>query len=333
MNMSFNLRSLRLRALVAGALAMVALASQAAPSKLVVFGDSLSDNGNASALVGQFGVDLPAEPYYEGRFSNGPVAVEVMASRLGLTLENHAFGGALSGVDNRIDALGLLDGTGVQGQINSYLGDKQGKTDASALYVVWGGANDFLSSPTPGTVTTVVNNLVQNVNLLYQAGARDFFIPNLPDLSTTASAIKAGGAQQAGAHQLSVDFNTALAQAMAGLQGSLQGAHIQVFDTFATLATVRADFIGQGFNVTQGCWDGDMFGQGTLCADPSKYYLWDGLHPTAAVHQAVGEAFAQAVAVPEPAAWALSLVGVGMAGLMARRRQSRAASHAALLKA
>lgn len=295
--------------------------AQAAPSKLVVFGDSLSDNGNAAALVGQFGLDLPAEPYFDGRFSNGPVAVEVMANRLGLTLENHAFGGALTGLNNRIDAGGLLNGTGLQGQINSYLSNTQGTTDAAALYVVWGGGNDFLSSPTPGTVTTAVNNLVQNVSLLYQAGARDFFIPNLPDLATTASAIAAGGAQQAGAHQISVAFNTALAQAMAGLQGSLQGAHIQVFDTFGTLTQVRADYAAQGYNVTQGCWDGDMFGQGTKCADPSKYYLWDGVHPTAGVHQAVGQAFAQAVAVPEPAAWALSLVGVGMVGLMAHRRR------------
>lgn len=309
------------RSLVAGVLALTSAVSQAAPSKLIVFGDSLSDNGNASALVGRYGLNLPAAPYFEGRFSNGPVAVEVMASQLGLRLENHAFGGALTGLNNRIDAFGLLDGTGVQGQINSYLGDV-GTTDPSALYVVWGGGNDFLSSPSASTVTTVVNNLVQNVTRLYQAGARDFFVPNLPDLATTADAIKAGGEKQAGIHQISLAFNAALAQGMATLQGSLQGSNIQVFDTFGALAAVRADYVAQGYNVTQGCWDGDMLGAGTLCADASQYYLWDGLHPTAGVHQAVGQAFAQAVAVPEPAAWALSLVGLGMVGLAARRRRA-----------
>lgn len=316
--------ALRLRALAAGVLAGIALQAQALPSKLVVFGDSLSDNGNASALVGQFGIDLPAAPYEGGRFSNGPVAVEVMASQLGLALEDHAFGGALSGLNNRIDALGLLDGTGVQGQINSYLSDAGGATDEAALYVVWGGANDVLSSPTAATLETAVGNLTQNVRLLYQAGARDFFVPNLPDLATTASAISAGGAQQAAAHELSLSFNAALAQAMTGLQGSLQGSRIQVFDTFGALAGIRADYVARGLNVTEGCWDGDMFGQGTLCADSSAYYLWDGLHPTAQVHQAVGEAFAQAVAVPEPAAWALSVVGVVMVGALARRRPARA---------
>ena len=320
---SFTHSVFRLRSLAVGVLAMAAAALQAhaAPSKLIVFGDSLSDNGNAAALVARIGLDLPAEPYFDGRFSNGPVAVEVMASRLGLTMENYAFGGALTGENNRIDAAGLLNGTGLQGQINSYLSTRS-TTDASALYVVWGGGNDFLSSPTPATITTAVDNLVQNVSLLYGAGARDFFIPNLPDLATTSSAIAAGGAQQAGAHQISLAFNAALAQAMSGLQSSLQGSHIQVFDTFSTLATVRADYVAQGYNVKDGCWNGDMFGQGTLCADPSKYYLWDGLHPTAEVHEAVGQAFAQAVAVPEPATWALTLAGVGVVGLMAQRRRA-----------
>ncbi|HIV71297.1 MAG TPA: hypothetical protein H9903_10230 [Candidatus Aquabacterium excrementipullorum] len=319
-----NSTNLRWPRLAAGILAMLALQAQATPSKLIVFGDSLSDNGNASALVGQWGIDLPASPYDDGRFSNGPVAVEVMASQLGVTLEDHAFGGALTGLNNRIEALGLLNGTGLQGQINTYLTDTGHKADASALYVVWGGGNDFLSSPTAATVATAIDNLAQNVTLLYQAGARDFFIPNLPDLATTSDAIEAGGADQAGAHQLSLSFNAALKQTMAGLQSSLQGANIQVFDTLGTLVSIRDSYIAQGFNVTQGCWDGDMFGKGTLCADPSKYYLWDGLHPTAGVHQALGQAFAQAAVVPEPAAWALSLAGVAMVSVLAARRRREA---------
>jgi phospholipase/lecithinase/hemolysin len=72
-----------------------------------------------------------------------------------------------------------------------------------------------------------------------------------------------------------------------------------------------------------------MFGDGSVCADPSKYYLWDGVHPTAGVHQALGQAFAQAVPVPEPAAWALSLVGVVITGALAQRRRAAVAAVAA----
>lgn len=293
----------------------------AAPSKIVAFGDSLSDTGNAQAKFAAVGIALPAQPYADGRFTNGPVAVEVMASQLGVALDSHAYGGALTGVDNRITTGGILAGTGVKSQITQYIGQSGGTVDTSALYVVWAGGNDFFSAANPATVASAVNNLVQDVTLLYQSGARDFFIPNLPDLSTTAEAIKAGGVIQAGAQQLTLGFNQMLAQAMAGLQGQLAGAHIQVFDTFAVLASVRAGYAQRGANVTQSCWSGDFLGQGTLCADPSQYYLWDNVHPTAGVHQAVGLAFAQAV--PEPATWALSLMGLAMvAGALHRQRRA-----------
>jgi len=58
-------------------------------SNLVVFGDSLSDNGN---LFKDFGISLPFS--WEGRASNGPVYVEQLAQLLGVQLDDHAFAGA-----------------------------------------------------------------------------------------------------------------------------------------------------------------------------------------------------------------------------------------------
>ena len=58
-------------------------------SSLVVFGDSLSDNGN---LFKQFGLSLPFS--WEGRASNGPVYVEQLAQLLGVQLDDRAFSGA-----------------------------------------------------------------------------------------------------------------------------------------------------------------------------------------------------------------------------------------------
>ena len=56
-------------------------------SEIYVFGDSLSDNGT---LAGAVDVDLPSpwssEPPDFNRISNGPVAVERLASSLGLSL-------------------------------------------------------------------------------------------------------------------------------------------------------------------------------------------------------------------------------------------------------
>jgi hypothetical protein len=58
----------------------------------------LLDSGNANAITGVY----PVSPPYAERFSNGPVASEVLAAHLGLTAvapeaggTNYATGGAL----------------------------------------------------------------------------------------------------------------------------------------------------------------------------------------------------------------------------------------------
>jgi hypothetical protein len=58
-------------------------------SRLVVFGDSLSDNGNLFELIGQ-----PLPPYWDGRSSNGPTYAEQLAQLLHVPLDDLAFGGA-----------------------------------------------------------------------------------------------------------------------------------------------------------------------------------------------------------------------------------------------
>ena len=69
-----------LRSLSLGLALVISLAPAGAfgcVEELIVFGDSLSDNGNLYAAAG-----VPGPPYFEGRFSNGPTWVEVLAERL-----------------------------------------------------------------------------------------------------------------------------------------------------------------------------------------------------------------------------------------------------------
>jgi outer membrane lipase/esterase len=89
--------------------------------QIVVFGDSLSDSGNA------------------GRFSNGPVWVEYLAERLGLVLQpsraggsNYAVGGA------RLDP--QSGSNSLRAQADAYL--RCSRASSGALYIVYGGAND-----------------------------------------------------------------------------------------------------------------------------------------------------------------------------------------------
>src|SRR4051812_17171996 len=78
-------------------------------SKVYVFGDSNVDNGNVFIATSFPGDDIPtfppSPPYDMGRFSNGPLWVEVMADRLGLPNPapslaggtDYAWGGATTG--------------------------------------------------------------------------------------------------------------------------------------------------------------------------------------------------------------------------------------------
>ncbi len=52
---------------------------------IVVFGDSLSDDGNLHATMAKLGVDMPAYPYWQGRFSSGPTWAEDLAGELTFT--------------------------------------------------------------------------------------------------------------------------------------------------------------------------------------------------------------------------------------------------------
>ena len=56
-------------------------------------------------------------------------------------------------------------------------------------------------------------------------------------------------------------------------------------------------------------------------ADCSKYVYWDGIHPTAAGHEAIAEAmFAFAVPVPAPETWVLLVAGLAAVAWTSRPR-------------
>src|SRR5205823_5341630 len=59
-------------------------------SPLVVFGDSLSDVGNVNNQT--FGIS-PGSGYWNGRFSNGPVWAESLATGLSLSAPTYSRGG------------------------------------------------------------------------------------------------------------------------------------------------------------------------------------------------------------------------------------------------
>ncbi len=285
-------------ALVAGVVSSSALASSF--SSVVVYGDSLSDNGNLYSLIG-----YPPPPYYDGRFSNGPVAAEQLATNLGVPLYDFAVGGATSGVGNYVDggtqtAVGSLGLPGMQTEVAESAALLSSPLVSSSLFLVWGGANDFLTAGSPTVAAANVDAIVAE---LEGDGAQNILVPGLPDLGLTPDF---AGDPLATAYTDA--FNAAL---VAGLPSGAT-----YFNTDNLLNEVVADPAAFGFsNVTTPCFTGT-----TVCSDPNQYLFWDGFHPTTAADAIVADEFEQAAETPEPGSWVLLGTGLGVLAVLRLRR-------------
>lgn len=170
---------------------------------LVVFGDSLSDNGNLYEVMKH---QLPqSPPYYEGRFSNGPVWVENLIASYypkdpNEHMLNYAFGGA--GVSEEDDDDGLFT---LRKEVTTYLLSHHDKASPDSLYVVWIGANNYLALPEDleQTLKNVNNGIVHSLEKLVDKGAKHILILNLPDLGKTPAAKEFNAVESMGylAHQ------------------------------------------------------------------------------------------------------------------------------------
>ena len=303
-----------------------AVAHGAPITKIVVIGDSLSDQGNGYALTG--GAFPPAP--YAGRASDGPVAVEYMAARLGIPLlpaagggSNYAVLGATTGVANFAAATysqPALANTGMAAQTAQYLATGPVADPSGTLFVVWGGPNDFFIDPSPAAAFTAVTNLTSTIGALYLNGARNFLVPNMPDLSLTPSGRSLPPPLAAGLQALTIGFNMGLDTGLDSLEAFLPGIDITRFDTFGLLTAMAANPGAYGFtNAANACLTGNLAVGGVVCADPGAYVFWDSVHPTTAAHRVLGREFARAV--PEPAT--LSLLAIALAAGVRTRRRTR----------
>lgn len=313
------------------------LAKAASFSTIYAFGDSLSDTGNDFNVTkaSKLGVGLPPSPYFDGRFSNGPVWVENLASKLGLTISpstaggnNFAYGGAESGSENVGNTLLKPLGVtlpGLQQEVQSFIGGLPYQdADSKALYTVWAGGNDYLGGAQT-TDTQTIENLLNAVTSLNDAGAKNILVGNLPDLGKIPRTLNTPAAPALSA--LSKQHNSDLALALANLSQD-RGSDINIIslDVYSTFESIIADPEKYGFtNVTEACLNPSSFPL-TPCSDQKsiqdQYFSWDGLHPTEPGHQLIAEAAFSAVQpVPEPSS-VLSTLVIGSlgTGYMLRRK-------------
>jgi len=291
-----------------------------------VFGDSLVDNGNfyRQSQSYNFGNDLPpfpgspetgypGPPYYQGRFSNGPVFVEDLTSELGLpasALHDYAIGGSLSGYGHSDPNLPPAVFPGELTQVANYTSQP---ADPNGLYILATGSNDFDSiSPTdPASIAAqvkqTVNNIDQAVTELAQDGAHNFLVVSVPDFGKLPQAAQlANGSPEVITFQtnLAETITSSLLSSLPGLSNSLN-VNITPLDLFTLTDKAVADPAQFGVtgvtNVTDACYNSVTQ---NVCSNPNSYLFWDGVHPTAVGHQAIANAalaqLNQAQSVPEP---------------------------------
>ncbi|MFC3908324.1 SGNH/GDSL hydrolase family protein [Legionella dresdenensis] len=151
---------------------------------MVIFGDSLSDNGNLYRYLWHL---LPVSPpYFEGHFANGQVWVEYLYDSYfpdGMNqrgFQDYAVGGAgavLSYKQNLPFTLGI--------ELNDYFYWHTYGRQETSLYTLWIGANNYINGPTnvENITDRVVDAISEGVERLIAHGGNKFIIANLPDLA------------------------------------------------------------------------------------------------------------------------------------------------------
>jgi phospholipase/lecithinase/hemolysin len=269
-------RKIRLVLFIALVIGLPAAAAASQYTHIVVFGDSLSDDGNLFALDA---TQVPASQYYQGRFSNGLVWVEYLAGAdlLDATLVNNAYGGATT------------DGSsppGVQLQVSTYVASATALPDA--LYIIWVGANDFLGIP-PADFETSAANIGDALDELATFGANHIMVVNLPDLGAIPR--NAGTNNAAVATALTTSFNAELAEVVTAFETANPSIRVYEFNANALFSDVMANPADYGIgNATGICpnftVDDDFDNDG-------DYLFWDSIHPTTEAHEEIAQEAAQ----------------------------------------
>lgn len=302
------------------------------PTKLFVFGDSYSDTGNIRKSVSTswkvpYGITFPGKP--AGRFSDGRVLTDYVAKFVGIKSPmpyrwrklggkklcngmNFAYGG--TGVFNtlylgpnmttQIDFLEKLisDSVYTKSDLESSLALVTLSGNDYAAYYAKGGITERL----PAFITSVVNQLVSNVQRIHAMGVRKVALTGLQPLGCLPRITIRSSFQQCNATEntLVIFHNLILQQAVAKLNKLAKDSAFVILDLYSSFTTVlknKGDYLGNlkfetplkpccmGISNQYSCGSVDDKGvkMYTVCSDPDSAFFWDLVHPSQAGWHAV----------------------------------------------
>ncbi len=309
MVLSYLLKAPQRALLLITLLASPAVWADESYSNIFIFGDSLSDTGNLASIAG----DFPNPPFFNNRMSNGPVALEVVASTLNLKADaslyllglsagsNYAVVGARAAGDQAID---------LSFQVAAFLANYNGSAPADALYVMLIGANDVFeatSNPDRQLANQIIDNGVmaeaRQIQTLIDAGAEQILIINVPDVSITPlMKLTAAAIQNPDlidyANNLTKRYNKKLKSTLEELH-HVNDMDIELYNLFKTSLNLLKEAHDLGItNTTDACFSTATltFNEGcNFGANFDRYYFFDEVHPTAKAHQYFGELIAKEI--------------------------------------
>jgi len=288
--------------------------------QVYVFGDSLSDTGNLASVTG----DFPSPPFYLNRVSNGAVAVEILASKLGLTAQaslhltgpeagtNYAIAGANAAGVEPID---------LAAQTTIFLANHGYVAPDDALYVILIGGNDIRSARNAND-SAIANTIVdlaalqvqQTISMLARSGARTFLLINAPDIGVIPetrilSQLNNDPGMIKRATRLSKRYRKKLHDMVEQLEeseehnetgyGESDELEIVQFNLLKFFNKLIKHGSKAGFsNTTDACFSSITFTFNPGChfgMNFDQYIFFDEIHPTARVHAIIGDAFFQAL--------------------------------------
>ena len=264
---------------------------------VISFGDSLSDNGNLFAVTN--GARPLSPPYFDGRFSNGPVFTErldgamqragaatVGRQRIDPTAnQNYAFGGATASPF-------VTSPPNIYQQIGFFQA-QDGVFASNDLVTLYAGANDIFgaigaSGANIATVNAGSSQAAQDVAgaaaLLGRLNAPRVVVLNLPDLGGIPLLNRNPGGSFLGTSATNT-LNAELQGRLSATAAANPGSDYYYVDVRRLSDAITAEPGRFGFsNVTDACLSVPSCASAST-ATQNTFLYFDGVHPTAAGHQ------------------------------------------------
>jgi thermolabile hemolysin len=261
----------------------------------VVFGDSLSCNGNA--CIHSSSPASICAIYPQGRFTDGDVWIEILAEKMGVKRPtpsligglNFAYGGASTGWKKSPNLLN------VGSQIKMFLERSGGQANSDNLYIVWAGGNDIKNKLLP---TKLISNLKTHITSLANAGATTFLVPNYPPLGKTpliegAVSLFGKSFRRLGEYFELIDDGTYIQEGISSFMNKLSETGIefmnnelelmlQDLESFLNITIYRFDAYSHFNHVRNNL---EYYG----LKPNDQLFLYDGFHPSAIGHRIIAE--------------------------------------------